>query len=179
MNRCRSLSMKQYLSRAVIPLAPGGVYQVGHAMVPSTVTFAVNPRQVVSPQTGHLWYVELEHDMQNARMYSLIPQPSNNQYVSHYEVETARPRFAGKFAFADAWMTTNHLVMTVDKVEVHLSMRFYNPDRTSDSLFFQGDPVRQIEVTAPFLIGDREIFRVLERVLPEGSEIEQLVPRLS
>ena len=143
------------------------------------MTFAVNPRQVVAPQTGHTWFVEMDHNMQHERMFSLVPQKTDNTYVGHYRVESERPRFVGKFVFMDAWMTTNHHVMDLEGIQVHMSQRFYNPDRTGDKLFFQGDPIRQIEVTAPFFIGDREIFRVLERILPVGSEIEPLLQRLS
>ena len=178
MSHSHSVSTSGLLSKAVIPLAPGGVYQVMHTLVPSHITFTVNPRQVVAPQTGHVWYVEMDHNMQNRRMYSLVPQKSDNQYVRHYRIESTMPRVAGKFVFMDAWMTTNHHVMEVDGIEVHMSQRFYNPDRTTDRLFFKGEPVRQIEVMAPFLIGDREIFHALEQVLPPGSETEQLVQRL-
>lgn len=180
MSPYHSVSTNTVLSKATIPLAPETEDLVLNTLVPSHLTFAVNPRHVYAPQTGYAWYIEMDHNMQNERMFSLIPQKSDNQYVCHYQVESRRPRFVGKFVFSDAWITTNHHMMDFDGIEVHMSQRFYNPERTHDKLFFNGNPVRQIEVVATDrLIGDREIFDVLERVLPWGSEIPKLLQRQS
>lgn len=140
----------------------------------------VNAGFIHSPQTGHPWFVEMDHNMQDLQMYSLIPQKNDNQFVSHYHVESRRPRLIGKFTFSDAWLTSQHcLVQTENDLEIHLTQTFFNPERANNKLFFDRPPLRRMEIVAPNrFIGDREIFDLLDRVMPRGSEIHSLVQRL-
>lgn len=150
----------------------------GHP-VASHLTFVVNPDSVLAPQTGHPWFVEMDHEMGNMRMYSLIPQKNKTQFVHHYEVEEKRPRFIGPFSFTDAWMTTRHFVREFGDVEVHYSENLYNPLKASGKLYFEQKPHARIEITAPRYLEDREVLEVVEMVAPKECQIECLLQRQS
>jgi hypothetical protein len=141
--------------------------------LPSMVTFTVGAAEAFSPQTGYSWLVEMDHEMKTPFIYSLVPQKSDNQYVSHYRVETRRPRFNEKFKFMDCWLTTNHC----HTGPVYFSQTFFSPERANDKLYFSGAPKSRIEVVVPGFIGDREIFQILEGVVPKEYQIEQLLQR--
>jgi hypothetical protein len=163
------------MSRAVIPIAPQTLPLTGRTL-PSHLTFSVNPKVVYSPSTGYPWLVEMDHKMQNLQMYSLVPQKNDNQYVSHYRIESRRPRFIGDFKFSDAWITTNHHMAEIDGLEVHVSQTLFCPVRTNNRLYFDKPPHHRIEIIAyDRFIGDREILEVLEKVLPLGTEIQHLL----
>ncbi len=177
MSLCHSVSTKQCLSRAILPVAPELILPPME-LIPSHITFAVNPGAVHSPQTGHPWYVEMDHNMQHMRMYSLVPQPTTNQYVSHFRVESKRPRFIGKFTFSDAWVTSHHRLLLIDDLEVHISQCLFNPERAHDKLYFDHPPHSRVEIVAPNrFIEDREIVALLEKLLPKGSETRSLLQR--
>lgn len=146
---------------------------------PSRLTFVVNPDCILSPQTGHPWYVEMDHEMGNMRMYSLVPKENNNQYTHHYYVEERLPRFIGKFAFTGAWMSSRHFIREIGDIHVHYSENLYNPLRAGDNLFFDRKPQPRIEVTAPRFLDDREVLDVLEMMAPTGCQIASLLQRRS
>lgn len=175
MSLSHCLSTSSCLSRAVLPNAPESVFSADRLVehLPSTITFVVHPEDVHSPQTGHNWYVEMDHEMGSPHFYSLIPQKSDNQHVAHYRVETRRPRFVGKFRFSDAWMTTNHQVLD----NIHFSQTFFSPERANDKLYFNRPAHRRIEVIVPGLIEDRELYSLLETVVPREYEIRSLLQR--
>lgn len=108
-------------------------------------------------------------------MFSLIPQKSDNLYAAHYHVERRRPRFNGEFRFMDAWLTTNHIVSD----NIHWSKTFYHPERANDKLYFNRPAQSQMEIVVDGFIGDREIFQILERVVPKEYKIESLLQRQS
>lgn len=164
------------MSRAIIPTASFGIE--GHP-VPSHLTFVVNPDAVLSPQTGHPWFVEMDHEMGNLQMYSLIPQKNNNQYVHHYYVEEKQPRVIGRFAFTDAWMTSRHFVREFGDIQVHYSENLYSPLRACGKLYFERRPHPRIEITAPRFLDDREVLEVVGMVAPTGCQIENLLQRRS
>lgn len=141
--------------------------------LPSMVTFMVGAAEVYSPQTGHPWFIEMDHEMKDPFLYSLVPQKSDNQYVSHYRVETRRPRFNNNFKFMDAWLTTNHR----HKEHVYFSQTFFSPERANDKLYFKLPPKSRIEVVVPGFIGDREIFQILKGVVSKEYQIENLLQR--
>jgi hypothetical protein len=141
--------------------------------LPTTVTFMVNAAQVYSPQTGHPWFIEMDREMSSPKIYSLVPQKSDNQYVSHYRVETRRPRFNSEFEFMDSWVTTNHRFCG----PIHFSQTFFNPERANDKLYFERPPKYRMEILVPGFIGDREIFQILETVVPKEYEIRSLLQR--
>lgn len=121
----------------------------------------------------------MDHNMQGLAMYSLIHQKSDNQYVSHYQVESHRPRFIGSFRFSDAWLTTNHRLLEMDGLEIHFSQTFFNPVRDKQKLYFDNHPHHRIEIIAPNrFIEDREVFAVLAKILPKGCEILPLLQYL-
>lgn len=166
------------MSVAVIPMVPESVFCAHReaSSFPSTITFMVNAAEVYSPQTGHPWFVEMDHEMGSPSFYSLVPQKSDNLYVAHYRVETRRPRLNGDFKFMDAWLTTNHTVCG----HVHFSRTFFNPERANDKLYFNREPKPRIEVIVPGqFIGDREIFQILEPFVPKEYRIESLLQRQS
>lgn len=159
----------------MIPIAPDTFDWPGTTL-PSHLTFSVNPKVVYSPSTGYPWFVEMDHNMQGLAMYSLVHQKSDNQYVSHYHVESRRPRFIGNFRFSDAWLTTNHRLLEMDGLEIHLSQTFFSPVRDHQKLYFDNPPHRRIEIIASNrFIEDREVFAVLEKILPQGSRIQPLL----
>lgn len=169
------------MSKAVIPIAPGSLFDICMPTItlPSRATFMVNAWNVHSPQTGHPWYVEMDHDMGHLEMYSLIPQKNNNQFVSHYKIESRRPRLLGKFHYTDAWMTTHHRLYTVNDIELHFSQCMFNPERADNKLYFDRAPHKRIEIIVPNrFIGDREILDVLEGLVPKGFEIQSLLQHL-
>ena len=175
MSQSPSVSMKQCMSRAVIPVAPETVPWPSTTLA-SHITFSVNPKVVYGPATGYPWFVEMDHKMQDLRMYSLVPQKNDNQYVSHYQVESRRPRFIGNFKFSDAWITTNHRLLEINGLEVHLSQTLFNPVRANGKLYFDKPPHRRIEIIAhDRFIEDREVFAVLEKILPAATEIQPLL----
>jgi hypothetical protein len=148
--------------------------------LPSTVTFLVNPGDVHSPQTGHHWYVEMNHDMGNISLYSLIPQKTDNQYVAHYRVESRRPRFIGDFNYTDAWVTTHHKILQKNDAEIHFSQTLFSPDRANDKIYFSRPPKNRIEVIVPNrFIEDREIWEILDGVVPREYQIGSLLQRQS
>lgn len=176
MSHSHSPSTKRCMSKAVIPLACFGIE--GHP-VPSHLTFVVNPDSILSPQTRHPWFVEMDHQMGHLQMYSLIPQKNNNQYVHHYQVEERRPRMIGKFVFTDAWMTTRHFIREFGDIQLHYSENLYNPSKANGKLYFNQKPHARIEITAPRFIDDREVLEVVGMVAPEGLQIENLLQRRS
>lgn len=148
--------------------------------LPSTVTFMVHPAHVHSPQTGHPWYVEMDHEMKDVNIYSLIPQKTDNHFTSHYRVESRRPRFIGDFKYTDAWVTTNHRMMLLgNDTEVHLSQTLFSPQRADDKLYFDRPAYRRMEIVVPGrFIGDRELCSLLEEVVPKEFEIRSLLQHL-
>lgn len=175
MNPFHSVSMNSCMSRIVIPDAILPVHQET-APLPTTITFLVNPQSVHSPQTGHPWYIETDHEMKNVSTFSLIPQKSSNQYVAHYRVESRRPRFLVDFQFMDAWLTTNRKVLTTASAEVYFSQTLFYPERADDKLYFQGGAKHRIEVLVPGrFIEDREGWRILEELFPGEYRIRELV----
>lgn len=174
--------MSKYMSKAVIPVVPESVFSAAREVIPkfSTLTFVVSPDSVYSPQTGYPWFLEMGHEMQNLHAYSLIPQKSENQYVSHYQVETRQPRFIGKFGFTDAWLSTHCRTFRVGDAEVTLSQTFFSPKRADDKLYFDNAPTHRMEIVLyDTLIEDRELWTLLETVVPKEYEIRSLVQRLS
>ena len=165
------------MSRVVIPVAPESIFSAARetATLPSRVTFVVNPGSVYSPQTGYPWYVQVDHEMKDPQFYSLVPQASNNQYVSHYWVESKRPRFVGKFQFTDAWISTHHRFFNVDNAEVHFSRCFFHPEKADDKLYFDRPPYNRVEIVVDGFIADREIFPLLEKLVPKEYEIRSIV----
>lgn len=160
------------MSRAVIPVAPPCEWDA--QMLPSSVTFVVNAGAVHSPQTGAPWYVEMDHQMGHMQMYSLVPQKNNNQYVSHYNIESRMPRFVGKFSFMDAWVTTHHRVFEVGDAEIHSAQVLYHPERADDKIYFDRAPHHRIEIVIPGrFVDDREVLDVLEE-----CQIQPLLQRL-
>jgi hypothetical protein len=144
--------------------------------LPSTTTFVINQAAVHSPQTGHPWYLETDHEMGSTRFYSLIPQKNENQYVSHYRVESRRPRLLGNFSFTDAWLTTRHRFFRVDDAEFHFSETLFSPERADDKLYFGRPPHRRIEIVVPDrLIEDRELLALVGRVVSTEYEIPSLL----
>lgn len=171
--------MNLCLSKAVLPVAPE-LFLVDATPLPSYLTFVVNPSVVHSPQTSHPWFVEMDHEMGSLNAYSLIPQPSNNQYVTHYHVENRMPRFLGKFQFSDAWLTTRCRLYEIEDLQFYLGDTFFHPSRADDKLYFDQPPVRRMEILVPGrFIGDRELLDHLEPLLPTGCEIRSLVQRQS
>lgn len=162
------------MTRVVFPKIPEELFRqlASSELVPSTITFVVGPDQVVSPQTGHQWYIQMEHDMSNPRFYSLIPENP-----IHFRVEERRPRLHC-FRFTDAWVTTNHHVFSIGDMEVHISKTLFNPERADDKLYFGRAPFCRMEVLVPDrFIGDREILDALRPALQTEFEIDSLVQR--
>lgn len=149
--------------------------------LPSTITFVVPAEAAHSPQTGFPWYVEMDREMGTISTYSLIPDNNNtNVYVSHYHVESRRPRFIGDFQFTDAWMTTNHKIFAHKNAQIHTSQTLFSPERADDKLYFAGAPFYRMEIVVPDrFIGDRELWTILEDILPGQSEIPSLVQHRS
>lgn len=173
--------MKQCMSKAVLPMVPESVFSAARETMhlPSFVTFMISPDMVYSPQTGHPWYLEMGHEMQRLKAYSLVPQKSENQYVSHYQVESRQPRFTGKFQFADAWLTTYCRSFCVGDFQFTLSQTFFHPERADDKLYFDRTPMHRMEIVVQDrLIEDRELWTVLEEVVPKEYGIRSLVQRL-
>jgi len=169
------------MSKAVIPIAPDSLFDAALATVtlPSHATFMVNAWHVHSPQTGHPWYVEMDHEMGHLQMYSLIPQKNNNQFVSHYKIESRRPRFLGKFQYTDAWITSNHRIYNTDDMEVHFSQCLFHPERADNRLYFDRAPHKRIEIIVrDRLIEDREVLDLLAEIAPKGLEIRSLLQHL-
>jgi hypothetical protein len=169
------------LTRAVIPIAPDFLFYPDKptTTLPSHITFTVNPWSVHSPQTGHQWFVEMEHDMAGVQMYSLIPQQNENHFATHYVVESQRPRFNGNFTFSDAWVTSHHRLLEMGGAEVHYSECLFHPERSGDKLYFDKAPQKRIEIIVPNrFIEDREIFALLEALVPKGCETRSLLQRL-
>lgn len=158
-------------------MAPESVFRADRLTepLPSTATFMIGAAEVYSPQTGYPWFVEMDHEMKDPFLYSLIPQKSDNQYVSHYRVETRRPRLNEKFNIMDAWLTTHHC----HSGPIYFSQTFFNPERANDKLYFDRPPKLRMEVIVPGFIGDREVFRILEGVVSKEYRIEQLLQRQS
>ena len=154
-------------------MAPESLRPLDADPLPSTITFMVNAGDVYSPQTGHPWFIEMDHEMGNPAIYSLIPQKSDNKYAAHYHVDRRRPRFNGEFKFMDAWLTTNHVVSD----NIHWSQTFFHPERANDKLYFNRPAHSRMEVVVEGFIGDREIFQLLERVVPKEYEIASLLQR--
>lgn len=146
---------------------------------PSRICFRVSPDLVLAPQTGHMWHVEMDHKMGNMQMYSLVPQKSSTQFVSHYDICFKRPRFIGSFDFADAYMSTRRFIREFGDIQVESSHNLYNPVRAGDKLFFEERPHRRIEITAPRFLDDREVLEVVAMVAPKGCRIESLLQRQS
>lgn len=169
------------MSRAVIPMVPESIFSAcrdAQALV-SHATFVVNASAVYAPQTHHPWYIEMDHEMGNLSFYSLVPRPTINQYVAHYEVESRRPRFVGEIGFTDAWITTHHRYFLVDDCEIHLSQTLFSPRKADDKLYFDRLPTRRMEIIVrDRFIEDREIWSLLESVVPKEYEIRSLVQRL-
>lgn len=159
-----SASTNCNLTRAVIPLAPASV--VAGDPVPSTVTF-VFP-EAVEPGT---WYIEMDHET-NHVAYSLRTI-HKNEFSVQYELSTKSPHLIG--GFTDAWVTTHHRVAG----HVHFMQNLYHPEKADNKLYFSRPPYHRIEVIVPGLIEDREIFRLLEGVVPKEYEIEKLLQRQS
>lgn len=150
--------------------------------VDSHLTFVISPDSVLTPQTGHPWFVEMDHEMGGLQMYSLIPTTHNpNQFVHHYEVvHNKHPRIIGPFVFTDAWMTTKHVVVHHDDdIQVHYSQNLYNPQRAGEKLYFDQQPCPRIEITSSRLIEDREVLQILNEVAPKGCQISSLLQRRS
>jgi hypothetical protein len=159
-------------------MAPESVFSADRLVkhLPSTVTFVINPADVHSPQTGYPWHVEMDHEMGSLDFYSLIPQKSDNHYVTHYRVERRRPRLLGNFRFTDAWMTTNHRVVTENGIEIHFSQTLFNPERANDKLYFSRPPHNRMEIVVHGrFIEDRELYSLLERVVPREYKIPSLL----
>lgn len=178
MNHSHSVSTNSCLSRVVLPLVPESIFSAYRetTALPTTLTFVVGAEAVYSPQTGHPWYIETDREMGNMVMYSLIPQKSDNQYVSHFRVESRRPRFVGDFHFTDAWLTTNHRLMKKGEAEIHFSQTLFSPERADDKLYFDRVPKNRIEVLVPNrFIEDRELWRILEGIVPDEYQIRSLV----
>lgn len=154
-------------------MAPESIFTGETNPLPSMVTFMVGAAEVYSPQTGYPWFIEMDHEMKDPFLYSLVPQKSDNQYVSHYRVETRRPRFNDNFKLMDAWLTTNHH----HSGPVYFSQTFFSPERANDKLYFNRTPKSRIEVVVPGFIEDREIFQILEGVVSKEYQIEQLLQR--
>lgn len=154
-------------------------FGVGGHPVPSHITFVVNADSVLSPQTSYPWIVEMDHEMGNMKMYSLIPQKNITQYVQHFEIEDRMPRFIGPFSFTDAWMTTRHFVREFGDVQLHYSENLYNPLKASGKLYFEEKAHARIEITAPRFLDDREVLEVVEMVAPKECRIESLLQRQS
>jgi hypothetical protein len=169
------------MSKAVIPAVPESVFSAWREMedLASHVTFTVNASAVYAPQTHHPWFVEMDHEMSNLAFYSLIPRPSINQYVAHYDVESRRPRFVGTVEFTDAWITTHHKCFLVDDAEIHLSQTLFSPVKADDKLYFDRPPMRRMEIIVrDRFIEDREIWNLLAAVVPKEYETRSLVQRL-
>lgn len=157
-------------------MCPESIFSVPRGdHLPSHVTFLVNADSMF-PQTGHPWCVEMNHELDDLKIYSLIPQKSNNQYVSHYKVESRRPRFVGQFTYTDAWLTTHHRLLTVNDTELHFSRSLFNPTKADDKLYFD-QAYNRLEIVKEGFIEDREIFRLLEGVVPKEYEIQSLLQR--
>lgn len=181
MSLYRSVSTSKCMSRAVIPTVPESIFSAFRHTepLPSHVTFVVNASAVYAPQTHHPWLIEMDHEMGNLALYSLIPRPTINQYVAHYEVESRRPRFVGSVDFTDAWITTHHQCFLVKDAEIHLSQTLFSPVKADDKLYFDRPPMRRMEIVVrDRFIGDREIFDLLGAVVPKEYEIRSLVQRL-
>lgn len=157
-----------------MPLVPASVFEQSREcdLLPSTITFMVNAGEVFCPQTGHPWYVEMDHEMGNVEFYSLVPQKNDNQFVSHYRVDRRRPRLTS-FEFMDVWLTTNRRKVG----DLYFSQTFYHPERADDKLYFERPPMRRLEILVEGFIGDREIFHLLESVIPKEYQIESLLQR--
>lgn len=167
------------MSRAVIPRVPESVFSAWRSaeQLVSHVTFVINASAVYAPQTHHPWYVEMDHEMGNLSMYSLIPKPTINQYVAHYEVESRRPRLL-ELEFTDAWITTHHQCFFVKDAEIHLSQTLFSPMKADDKLYFK-QPQRRMEIIVrDRFIEDREILSLLDGVVPKEYETRSLVQRL-
>ena len=148
--------------------------------LPSHVTFMVNASTVYAPQTHQPWYIEMDHEMGNLAFYSLIPKPTINQYVAHYEVESRRPRLVGPVEFTDAWITTHHKCFLVGDAEMHLSQTLFSPVKADDKLYFDRPPMRRMEIVVrDRFIEDRELWSLLETVVPKEYETRSLVQRQS
>lgn len=156
-------------------MVPESVFSADRLTTPlsSTVTFMVNAAEAFSPQTGYPWYIEMDHEMKSPKIYSLIPQKSDNQYVSHYRVESRRPRFNGQPRVMDSWLTTNARQLG----PLYFSQTFFNPERANDKLYFDRPPKNRLEILVDGFIGDREIFRLLEDLVPKEYQIESLLQR--
>lgn len=158
-------------------MVPESVFSAYRETTPleSTVTFMVNAAEVYSPQTSHPWFIETNHEMSEPMVYSLIPQKSDNKFVTHYQVNRRRPRLNKDFKFMDAWLTTNHR----HNGPLFFSQTFFNPDRANDKIYFHREPKNRLEIVVPGFIEDREIFQLLEGVVPKEYQIEQLLLRQS
>jgi hypothetical protein len=154
-------------------MMPESVVSTGTPLA-STVTFMVSAAEAYSPQTGYPWYVEMDHEMKTPKIYSLVPQKSDNQFVSHYRVESRRPRFNGEPKIMDAWITTNLRQCG----PLYFSQTFFNPERANDKLYFGRGSKHRLEILVEGFIGDREIFQILEGVFPKEYQISQLLQRL-
>lgn len=150
--------------------------------LPSRITFQVGATHVLTPQTNHNWYFEMDHEMGGLEHYSLVPEESKTEFVSHYHVVNERPRLIGDPQFSDAWITTHHGVHTTPAgLELHFSRTLFNPVRTprDEEWCFTRQPKTRLEVVAPGrFIEDRE---VLEALAVSGvateSEIRSLLQR--
>jgi hypothetical protein len=169
------------MSRAVIPVVPESIFSAHRVSehLPSHITFVVNAAGVYAPQTHQPWFVEMDHEMGNLSFYSLVPIASTNQYVAHYEVESRRPRFVGDVDFTDAWITTHHRWFPVEDAEIHLSQTLFSPVKADDKLYFDRPPMNRMEIIVrDRFIEDREIWSLLETLVPKEYEIRSLVQRL-
>jgi len=169
------------MSRAIIPMVPESVFSAcrEYQDLPSSATFMVNASAIFAPQTFQPWYIEMDHEMGNLAFYSLIPRPSANQYVAHYGVESRRPRLVGPVEFADAWITTHHKCFLVGNAEIHLSQTLFSPVRADDKLYFDRPPMRRMEIIVrDRFIEDRELWNLLQGIVPKEYEIRSLVQRL-
>ena len=156
------------MSKAVIPNAPETLMDLGKTPQPSRVTFLVHP-----------WRIEMNHDMSDLQFHSHTPNPENqNEFVAHYWVESKHPRFTS-FAYADAWIATNHKYSHYGPFEIHTSRCFFHPKKADDKLYFDSPPSNRIEIVADGFIEDREILRLLEGVVPREYEIRSLLQRQS
>jgi hypothetical protein len=170
------------MSRAVVPSVPESIFSGWRESedLPSHVTLVVNATTVYAPQTHQPWYIEMDHEMGNAAFYSLVPKATVNQYVAHYEVESRRPRLVGSVQFTDAWITTHHKLFLVKDAEIHLSQTLFSPLKADDKLYFDRPPMRRMEVVVrDRFIADRELWEILETVVPREYEIRSLVQRQS
>lgn len=168
MNPNSSVSMKTCLSKAVLLNVPDDHMRLLQSIypadpVPSRVTFQVSHVNVISPQTGHPWYIEMEHDMKNMRAYSLVPvQENTNRYVHHYREISELPRLLHDPEFSDAWITSHHRVHQTPRYEIHFSQNLYCPTSYGDRLYFPSEPRNQVEVLIPGrFIEDQEFFHLL------------------